>query len=134
MEFSSLLNIPVQSTGTGFVVQQSIPPGTVLAGTEKLQVTLQSESEPPAPVQTNPVGTEGGQGSIVPPGNTPQTGTPAAGTTTPQGTSQPQGETPPAGTTPPVTPSGQGIDAGQAVQSNETPPANNQQGQTSTSP
>lgn len=134
MEFSSLLNIPVQSTGTGFVVQQSIPPGTVLAGTEKLQVTLQSESDPPAPVQTNPVGTEGGQGSIVPPGNTPQTGTPAAGTTTPQGTSQPQGATPPTGTTPPATPTGQGTDAGQAVPSNESPPANNQQGQTSTSP
>ncbi|WP_289141731.1 penicillin-binding protein [uncultured Brevibacillus sp.] len=134
MEFSSLLNIPVQSTGTGFVVSQSIPPGTVLAGTEKLQVTLQSESEPPAPVQTNPVGTEGVQGGVVPPAGTSQTGAPAAGTTPPQGTTQPQGANQPAGTTPPVTPSGAGTEAGQTVPSNAPPPENNQQGQTSTSP
>jgi len=49
MEFASLVDIPVQAAGSGFVASQSIPPGTLLTGSEKLQVTLRPESEPPAP-------------------------------------------------------------------------------------
>jgi len=51
VEFGSLLNLQVRSVGSGFVVQQSIKPGTVLSGGELLIVTLRSESEeqPSAP-------------------------------------------------------------------------------------
>lgn len=79
MEFSSLVNIPVKATGAGFVATQSIPAGTVLTGTEKLQVTLRSESEPPAPPTnqtTNQSGAQDGQGGAVPPATTT---TPAGG-------------------------------------------------------
>ncbi|MGG1661690.1 penicillin-binding transpeptidase domain-containing protein [Brevibacillus sp. NRS-1366] len=120
MEFSSLLDLIVQATGTGFVTQQSIPPGTVLQGTEKLQVTLQSESEPPVPVAPNQTGAQEG---AVPPGTTP----PGNKTPPPAGTG---------GTIPPANPPAQGTEGGQAVQQSTPPPvSSNQTGQTSqTSP
>ncbi|TKI54682.1 PASTA domain-containing protein [Brevibacillus antibioticus] len=67
MEFSSLINLEMKSTGTGFVIQQSIPPGTVIQGTELLQVTLQSVSEPSVPTTPLP----GQEGSTVPATTTP---------------------------------------------------------------
>ncbi|MFY0545561.1 penicillin-binding protein [Brevibacillus sp. H7] len=55
MEFASLLHMQVTVSGTGFVAQQSIAPGTAISGSEKLQVTLKptsdiipAESEPSA--------------------------------------------------------------------------------------
>ncbi|CAJ1001966.1 MULTISPECIES: PASTA domain-containing penicillin-binding protein [Brevibacillus] len=74
MEFASLLNIQVAQVGTGFVTQQSIKPGTVLNGGEKLQVTLQPASKlPQASDETNP--TTGG----APPGATSGSETTAQG-------------------------------------------------------
>lgn len=79
MEFSSLVNIPVKATGSGFVASQSIPAGTVLTGTEKLQVTLRSESEPPAP-PAGQTGVPDGSGGAIPPATTPPaTNPPPAG-------------------------------------------------------
>ncbi|MGG0937788.1 penicillin-binding transpeptidase domain-containing protein [Brevibacillus centrosporus] len=81
MEFGSLVNIPVKATGAGFVASQSIPPGTVLGGTEMIQVTLRSESEPPPANPNTQTGAPEGQGvedqsgtATTPPVNT-QAGT-----------------------------------------------------------
>jgi penicillin-binding protein 2B len=57
MEFASLLHLHVVASGTGFVTQQSIKPGTPLAGNEKLQVTLKPTSEL-VPATTDPVAEE----------------------------------------------------------------------------
>jgi penicillin-binding protein 2B len=45
MEFASLMRLQVTASGTGFVTQQSIQPGTPLSGNEKLQVTLKPASD-----------------------------------------------------------------------------------------
>lgn len=86
MEFGSLVNIPVKATGAGFVASQSIPPGTVLGGTEKIQVTLRSESEPPPANPNTQTGAPEGQGvedqsgtATTPPVNT-QAGTESGAT------------------------------------------------------
>ena len=55
MEFGSLLDLQVRATGSGFVYQQSIKPGTVLKGGELLMITLKSESEQEVP-ETPPEG------------------------------------------------------------------------------
>ncbi|MFA4132261.1 MULTISPECIES: penicillin-binding transpeptidase domain-containing protein [unclassified Brevibacillus] len=106
MEFTSLINLAVKSTGTGFVTQQSIPPGTVLKGTELLQVTLQSVSEPPVPA-TPPSSQEG---STVP------------ATTTPNNTGTNPPSNPTGGNNPAPPSSGQQTGQGEAVQ----PPASGQ--------
>lgn len=106
MEFTSLINLAVKSTGTGFVSQQSIPPGTVLQGTELLQVTLQSVSEPPVPA-TPPSSQEG---STVP------------ATTTPNNTGANPPSNPTGGNNPAPPSSGQQTGQGGAVQ----PPASGQ--------
>ncbi|MBW5469867.1 PASTA domain-containing protein [Brevibacillus formosus] len=86
MEFSSLINLEMKSTGTGFVTQQSIPPGTVLQGTELLQVTLQSVSEPSVPATPPP----GQEGSTVPATTTPNNpGSNNTTTTNPAGGNNP---------------------------------------------
>ncbi|GED60360.1 penicillin-binding transpeptidase domain-containing protein [Brevibacillus formosus] len=108
MEFSSLINLEMKSTGTGFVTQQSIPPGTVLQGTELLQVTLQSVSEPSVPATPPP----GQEGSTVPATTTPNN--PGSNNTT---TTNPTGRNNPA---PPS--SGQQTGQGGAAQ----PPASGQ--------
>jgi len=50
LEFTSLVNIQVKVSGSGFVSSQSIPPGTKLVGNEQLQITLTpvDGSSPPA--------------------------------------------------------------------------------------
>jgi penicillin-binding protein 2B len=66
MEFSSLLRIPVVSSGSGFVRQQSIKPGTVLTGKEKLQVTLQPVETPAVQEDAGetPDAADAGSGSV----------------------------------------------------------------------
>lgn len=78
MEFASLLAMDVKATGAGFVVQQSIAPGTALNGKEKLQITLQSESKPataatPTQEGTAPSGTAPPADSTAPAGTGGQT-------------------------------------------------------------
>ncbi|MGK5507590.1 penicillin-binding transpeptidase domain-containing protein [Brevibacillus formosus] len=124
MEFSSLINLEMKSTGTGFVTQQSIPPGTVLQGTELLQVTLQSVSEPSVPTTPPP----GQEGSTVPATTTPNN--PGANTAT----------NPTGGNNPAPPSSGQQTGQGGAVQppaSGQTPPPDkpvDQSTQTQTTP
>jgi penicillin-binding protein 2B len=91
MEFASLLNIQVTQVGTGFVTQQSIKPGTVLNGGEKLQVTLQPASQlPQTPAATG-----------APTGGAPPGGASGAASTAPvsaaEGTAGSAGQAPPGG-------------------------------------
>jgi len=58
LEFTSILHMQVNATGSGFVEAQSIKPGTSLKGGETLMVTLKSESEPPSPTPV-PEGQDG---------------------------------------------------------------------------
>ncbi|MDR4999156.1 penicillin-binding protein [Brevibacillus parabrevis] len=119
MEFTSLLNIDVQAAGTGFVVQQSIAPGTALTGKEKLLITLQSESQPPPAPQ-------------------PQEGTAPAGTASPDGATPPPASG--TGTTAPTNPTGeqpagqQGGQQGSTGSNQQAPPTGTQAGQTSPTP
>ncbi|MFD2371063.1 penicillin-binding protein [Brevibacillus sp. GCM10020057] len=108
MEFSSLAGIAVQASGSGFVASQSIPPGTVLTGSEKLQVTLRPESEPPAALanQAQTGGTAGQtgtppvSGTVVPPPAGGSANEATGGTTAnplPQSTNPANSGTPPSG-------------------------------------
>jgi len=63
MEFASLLHVKVVANGTGFVAEQSIPPGTPLQGNEKLQVTL----KPASAIVEDAGSTAEGEGAAEPP-------------------------------------------------------------------
>lgn len=79
MEFGSLMNLQVRAVGTGYVIQQSIKPGTELSGGEMLIVTLKSESEQemPVPPPDGEAAAEGTETDLPPP---PETSSSADGT------------------------------------------------------